>query len=455
MDFPKKICEEKNMAKILIVEDDPDQALTALRGLKESGHTVQMADGVESGIKLLRKMKPEIVITDLMLGENSGLEVLTAARGEKQFPDVIVVTAHPSSETANEAMQRGAYEYLSKPYSIEDLRSQVQHIVERRSLIDQCRRKRKQPSDTNSPDMVVESPTMKKLLHNLEGALARNTTLLLRGESGSGKEQLARYIHSKGPNPDEPFVAINCAALPENLLGSELFGHEKGAFTGADSTRKGAFERAGKGTLLLDEIGDIPLTTQVHLLRALESREIQRVGGDQSISVQARVLCATHRNLEEMVEEETFRQDLFFRINVFPIVIPPLRDRSEDIRAMTKKFLNEFEAPADLIPIEPLLEYHWPGNVRELRNVVENLVIRSFNQEITPEVVESLLLPPSLPTNRDLKEETLSEMEIRKIKEAICLSGGNKSKAAKHLGITRRKLYSRMNVLGIDPEQAE
>ena len=156
-----------------------------------------------------------------------------------------------------------------------------------------------------------------------------------------------------------------------------------------------------------------------------------------------------------MVEEETFRQDLFFRINVFPIVIPPLRDRSEDIRAMTKKFLNEFEAPADLIPIDTLLEYHWPGNVRELRNVVENLVIRSFNQEITPEVVESLLLPPSLPTNSDLKEETLSEMEIRKIKEAIGLSGGNKSKAAKHLGITRRKLYSRMNVLGIDPEQAE
>jgi DNA-binding NtrC family response regulator len=443
----------KLMAKILIVEDDPDQALAALRGLKESGHTVQMADAVASGIKLLQKMKPEIVITDLMLGDESGLEVLAAARREEQFPDVIVVTAHPTSDTAAEAMQGGAYEYLSKPFVMADLRAQIQSILERRSLMAESRRKRS-PKVTRADDMIVESPAMKELLQNLQGALLRTTTLLLRGESGSGKEALARYIHEHGAHAEEPFVAINCAALPENLLGSELFGHEKGAFTGADNQRKGAFERAGSGTLLLDEIGDIPLATQVHLLRALENREIQRVGGDETIPVQARVICATHRNLEQMVSEKTFRQDLFFRINVFPIAIPPLRHRPEDIAALTARFLLEFDAPAELIPLKPFIGYSWPGNVRELRNIVENLVIRSFNQEITERLVSSLLLPPiPAPQAASSGAETLTEMEIRKIREAIAQAGGNKSKAATALGITRRKLYSRMKVLGI--EEAE
>ena len=260
------------MAKIIIVEDEHEQAMFAYRSLKEAGHTVHLAETVSNGIKLIRKHKPEIVITDLMLGDESGLDVITAARQIDPLPDVLMMTAHPTAETANEALRRGAYDYISKPYTREELGDRVRRMDERRGLLQSQR-----PSVKKSDDrLIAESPSMKDLLGRLEGALKRSTTLLIRGPSGAGKELISRYIHTHGPSPEAPFIAINCAALPENLLASELFGHEKGAFTGADRQRKGAFERAGEGTLLLDEIGDIPLTTQVHLLRALENREIHR-----------------------------------------------------------------------------------------------------------------------------------------------------------------------------------
>ncbi|MFT5121987.1 MAG: two-component system response regulator HydG [Kiritimatiellia bacterium] len=439
------------MAKIILVEDEHEQAMFAYRTLKDLGHTVHLAETVANGIKLIRKHKPDIVITDLMLGDETGLDVISAARQVDPLPDVLMMTAHPTAVTASEALRRGAYDYISKPYSREELGDRVRRMVERRQLLDQHRTPVKQVEDR----LIAESPAMKALLVQVEGALKRNTTLLIRGPSGAGKEQVARYIHAHGASPQAPFVAINCAALPENLLASELFGHEKGAFTGADSQRKGAFERAGEGTLLLDEIGDISLSTQVHLLRALESREIMRVGGDQLIPIQARVLCATHRDLEAMVAREQFRQDLYFRINVFPVAIAPLKDRPKDVEALTLKFLADFDAPAQLLDtacLDALKVYRWPGNVRELRNVIENLVIRSFNERVNVAMVNSLLIPLSMPEDDTLEDETLEEMEARRIKEALAQAGGNKSKAAALLGITRRKLYSRFKVLEIEDE---
>jgi two-component system NtrC family response regulator len=249
-------------------------------------------------------------------------------------------------------------------------------------------------------------------------------------------------------------VAINCAAVPENLLASELFGHEKGAFTGATSDRAGAFERASGGTLLLDEIGDIPPSTQIHLLRVIESREVIRVGGSRPVPVRPRLVAATHRDLDELVRAGAFREDLYFRINVFRVQIPPLRDRPADIPDLVKHFLAELGETGDRIPepaMPPLLEYAWPGNVRELRNVVENLVIRSKGNPVTEDMIQAMLEPlMRAGTRRAAEGETLAEMEIRKIQDALREAGGNKSKAAAALGISRRKLYSRMNVLGIE-----
>jgi DNA-binding NtrC family response regulator len=437
------------LAKIIIVEDEHEQAMFAYRSLKDAGHTVHLAETVSNGIKLIRKHKPEIVITDLMLGDESGLDVITAARQIEPLPDVLMMTAHPTAETANEALRRGAYDYISKPYTREELGDRVRRMAERRSLL-----QRQRPPVKKSDDrLIAESPSMKDLLGRLEGALKRSTTLLIRGPSGSGKELISRYIHAHGPSPDAPFIAINCAALPENLLATELFGHEKGAFTGAERQRRGAFERAGEGTLLLDEIGDIPLTTQVHLLRALENREIIRVGGDQPIAIRARVLCATHRDLEAMVADQQFRQDLYFRINVFPVTLSPLRERPDDIEALTQKFVADFDAPEDLLDaacMGALKAYPWPGNVRELRNVIENVVIRSFSEKVNHALVDSLLIPLEFSQDGEPEAETLEEMEIRKIKDALRQAVGNKSKAADILGITRRKLYSRLKVLGIE-----
>ena len=250
------------------------------------------------------------------MGADSGLELLAASRKIRHLPDVVLVTGHPTQQTAEEAMLLGAYEYIKKPYSKDELTNLVRRIVERRSLLETRRARGREAHARDPVCLVANDPIMLELLEMLNDVAPRKTTVLLRGETGTGKEVLTRYLHEQGPTPHGPFVAINCAAIPENLLASELFGHEKGAFTGATASREGAFERASGGTLLLDEIGDIPTATQVHLLRVIESSEVIRVGGSESVRVTPRIVAATHRDIESLVRKGAFREDLYYRINV-------------------------------------------------------------------------------------------------------------------------------------------
>jgi len=437
------------MSKILIVEDDQKLAKVVAMHLRDEGHQIEVAYSLEVACEHLEDFKPTIVITDLMIGDDSGLEILALAKREAQLPDVIFVTGHASTETAAQAMSDGAYEYLSKPFSLEEISHLVKRISERRALVDQQPGKRKRKSSK----LIAASDSMKQILNDLDQVVQLNTTVLIRGESGTGKEEIARFIHREG-DLNQPFVAINCGAIPENLLSSELFGHEKGSFTGASAQRAGAFERADGGILFLDELGDISLSTQVHLLRALETKEATRVGGERPFQFDVRLLAATNKNLEDMIEDGSFREDLYYRLNVYPVELAPLRDRKEDIFPLAYHFLQDFGLPKERTAqasLEPLLDYPWPGNIRELRNVAENIFIRSLKQEITSDLVKQLLPKSRAPQNGTTSTPTtLEEAESQQILEALDSSKGNKTEAAKLLGITRRRLYSRMKILGLD-----
>ena len=440
------------MAAILIVEDDRPLADTTARGLRESGHEVAVAYTLEEGLNRLRDRVPEVVITDLMLADRSGLDLLIKARAAPHPPDVILVTAHATALTAAQAMQQGAYEYIVKPYGIEELRAVVHRVCGRRALVASSP---SAPDPAGAADPIAASPQMRETLDLAREVAASPSTVLLRGESGTGKEEVARYVHRNSPRAGGPFVAINCGAIPENLLASELFGHEKGAFTGAVARRAGAFERASGGTLLLDEIGDISIATQVHLLRAIELREIVRVGSDKAVTVDVRLIAATHRDLEAMLREGTFREDLYYRVNVVAIPVPPLRNRPDDIPALARHFVRQLGGdPGRLTAaaLETMQSYTWPGNVRELRNIVENLLIRARGAAVTAELAASIL-----PTGRRAPSSpavlpetgTLEEVEAARIRAALAASNGNKARAARALGISRRRLYSRMQILGI------
>ena len=439
------------MAKILIVEDNIPLRKIASEYLGNEGHEVSVATDEESGLAQLNCSSPAIVITDLMLESGSGINVLKEARAQSEPPEVILVTAHATSHTAAQAMQEGAYEYLTKPYSLEEIGNIVKRIVARRKLVGQAG-KASQPAGESS-EIIAMSAKMRHVLQLADDVVSSTTSILLRGESGTGKEVVARYLHGNSPRKDSAFVAVNCGAIPESLLATELFGHEKGAFTGANDRKIGAFERANGGTLLLDEIGDVSLSTQVHLLRVLESREITRVGGSEPVHVDVRLIAATHQDLEAMIRSQTFREDLYYRLNVYPIMIPPLRDRRDDIPALTDFFLRQWGSDAGRVEdgaLRMLTEYTWPGNVRELRNVSETLMIRAKGGMITAELLRSVL-PESPPkTTEKQGHETLHELESRRIREALEATNGNKTEAAKLLGISRRRMYSRLKILGIE-----
>jgi DNA-binding NtrC family response regulator len=441
------------MAKILVVEDDWSLADMTARGLRESGHEVTVAGTLDEGLRQIEESVPDLVITDLMLDDKSGLDMLRQARDLPQPPEVILITAHPTALTAAQAMQGGAYEYLTKPYSLAELNAIIERVCARRSLVAAAT---PMSGASGKRELIAESAAMKETLALADEAAASASTVLLRGESGVGKEEVAMFIHSRSPRANEPFIAINCGAMPESLLASELFGHEKGAFTGAVSRRAGAFERAAGGTLLIDEIGDIPAATQIHLLRAIEAREITRVGSDKTVRLDVRLLAATHRNLEELLRDGKLREDLYYRINVITIQIPPLRERRADVPPLAHHFVRQSGATPDRLSpqaLEILQAYTWPGNVRELRNIVENLLIRSRGATISAELVSSVLptttTVPSAGESPSSSEDTLEEMEAARIREALRAASGNKASAARALGISRRRLYSRIKILDI------
>ncbi len=442
-------------AKLLIIDDERRMCAVLKAAFENKNMAVTTADSGEAAMAALSVNQFDVVLSDIKMPGMSGLDVLVKVKEKNPETEVLLMTAYADTQTAVQAMKNGAYDYIIKPFEIDDLRNKISNILEKRQLKAENRNLKTQLKNRFSiKNMVGKSGAMQHVYQLIDKVSASDATVLVRGESGTGKELVAKAIHHASPRRDEPFIAINCSALPENLLESELFGYEKGAFTGADKRKLGLFEAAENGTIFLDEIGDMTPATQVKILRALQSREIVHLGGTQTIPVHARTIAATNKNLEEAVKQNTFREDLYYRINVFPIFLPPLRKRKEDIPDLVTHFLQMQNTAPDTIEskaIRLLMEYAWPGNVRELENIIERALIMSSGKRIT-----IMDLPPHLRGEEELPlqieqdaEEllTMKEMEKRMIQRALARAEGNKTRAAGLLGITRRQLYSKMERL--------
>jgi DNA-binding NtrC family response regulator len=446
------------MARILIVDDEKSQNVTMRLLLEGEGHQVVDAPGGAEALAALARESFDLVLTDLRMSPVDGLAVIEGARRESPGTPVIMLTAYADLDTAVEAMRRGAVNYLRKPWKMEEVKLAVSRALEGAAIAREGRAWRREAQRAaGAAGLLGRSPAMARLRDLVERIAPSDATVLIRGESGSGKEVAARAIHEASARAAGPFVAVNCAAIPENLLESELFGYRRGAFTGADEDREGLFEAARGGTLLLDEIGEAGPGVQAKLLRVLAERRINRVGDPREREVDVRVLAATNRPLEDAIREGRFREDLYYRLLVIPVDIPPLRERPGDVEILADHFLAGFGRreglTADLQ--RRLRAYGWPGNVRELRNVIERAHILAGPQPVGEEHV--MLDVGSSPRRRaDVADASgglaLEDHERRLIRAALQRAGGNKTEAAKMLGITRRTLYSRLNLLGLDAD---
>jgi DNA-binding NtrC family response regulator len=449
------------MPTILIIEDEAKMRRLLELNLGEDGFKTLSAGDAEAGLKLLASEPVHLVLTDLKLPGMSGLEFLQRAKRETPALPIVVMTAFGSVETAVEAMKAGASDYVLKPFSLEEMRMVVHKELDHSRLQEENRSLREALGQKYShPNIVARSPKMQEVLATVERVAPTNSTVLLGGESGVGKDLIARAIHEKSRRSSGPFVKINSTAIPENLLESELFGYEKGAFTGAIASKPGKFELADKGTLFLDEIGDVPPAIQVKLLRVLQEREFERLGGTRTIKVDVRLLAATNRDLRAALEQGTFREDLYYRLNVVPLDIAPLRERKEDIPDLATLFLARFanESGRHLRGIVPeamqiLLAYYWPGNVRELQNVIERACALATGPELKAGDIQ-LDVPrhrSGAANERFLPDGmTLDQWEDEMIREALKRSGGNKSQAARLLGLSRNALRYRLSKIGIE-----
>jgi DNA-binding NtrC family response regulator len=431
------------MARVLVVDDEPRLGKLAAEMLELDGHDVVRTTGGREALVRLAAERFEVVVTDLRMPEVDGLAVLRAARALAAPPEVILMTAFGSAESAVEAMRAGAADYVTKPFSMDELRLRVRRLAGQRAA--EARSERLLARLV--PDLCAESPAMRAALEAARQVAASDATVLLLGESGTGKSRLARYIHYTSRRAAGPIVEVHCAALPETLLEGELFGHEKGAFTGATQRKPGHLAAADGGTLFLDEIGEITPATQVRLLRFLQERRFVPLGATAERAVDARVVAATHRDLAAAVREGRFREDFLYRLNVFSIVVPPLRDRPEDVVPIAERFLASRGLPAGkLSPAarDRLLGHAWPGNVRELENALERALILAGEGEILP----AHLAVGGGPVRSRGVGELLGEgfdldaFELELIHAALERAGGNKTHAARLLGITRRRLYS-------------
>ncbi len=459
---------------ILLVEDK-DSLRTMLRhALEAQGHSVAEARDQPEAIAALQAARPGVVLSDLRLPSGDGFGVLRAAKELDPELPVIVMTAFGSIQDAVAAMKEGALDFLAKPVDPEHLLLMVARaLAQRRLATENILLKEELAARRGAPQIVGEDPKLKQVSLTLQRAAGTDTTVLLEGESGTGKELFARTLHALSQRTDGPFVAINCAAIPETLLETELFGHEKGAFTGAATRKPGKFELAHRGTLFLDEIGELPLALQAKILRALEERKFERVGGTSLLSVDVRVVAATNRNLRAAVAARQFREDLFFRLSVFPITIPPLRERHSDIPMLAKYFIDRFcrdlnKKPLSLAPsaIDELRKYQWPGNVRELQNCIERAVILTEGDSIharhlslsfrdaapapsqnggSPWDLIDLSGPMGAATAR-----VVAEVERRKIQSALVESGGNRAKAADSLQIGFKTFTAKLREHGLE-----
>ena len=454
------------MPTILIIEDEAKLRRLLELNLGDDGFKTLSAGDAETGLKLLTSEPVHLVLTDLKLPGISGLDFLHKAKEQNDALPIVVMTAFGSVETAVEAMKAGASDYVLKPFSLAEIRIVVHKELDHSRLQEENRSLREALGQKYShPNIVARSPKMQEVLATVERVAPTNSTVLLGGESGVGKDLIAHVIHEKSRRASGPFVKINSTAIPENLLESELFGYERGAFTGAATSKPGKFELADKGTLFLDEIGDVPPATQVKLLRVLQEREFERLGGTRTIKVDVRLLAATNRDLRAALEQGTFREDLYYRLNVVPIDIAPLRERKEDIPDLANLFLARFskdsgrDAASQVHGITPaamqmLLSHYWPGNVRELQNVIERACALAAAPELG--VGDIQLDTPRARAGASTNDRflpdgmTLDQWEDEMIREAIKRASGNKSQAARLLGLSRNALRYRLSKIGID-----
>lgn len=455
------------MEKILIVEDKESMAQMLRETLELEGYEIIIArDGAE-GIRIIRENKADVVLTDLKLPRKDGIEVLKISKDENPLIPVIVMTAFGSVETAVNAMKLGAYDFITKPVDTDYLLLLIKRSLKNRRLVtENLLLKDALSYQVGIPHIIGKSPSMIKIAEDIQKVAATKTTALLSGESGTGKELFARAIHDLSPRKEYPFVPVNCAAIPGELLESELFGYEKGAFTGAGERKPGKFELANKGTVFLDEIGEMDMALQTKVLRALQEGEIDRVGGTNPVKVDIRIIAASNRDLEAAVAENTFRQDLFYRINVFPIHIPPLRDRKEDIPLLAEYFISrcaaEMNIPTKDITgdaVDVLKSYPWKGNVRELENVIERTMILCEGKTITQKDLGATLTVSSPETLGDIAmdgtldqvaKEALRIVESRRIRKALEDTHGNKTKAAEMLKVSYKTLLTKIKEYKIE-----
>lgn len=433
--------------KVLIADDEPLMLRFMSNLLKRHGKEVSLAENGKEAIQLLEKESFDLIITDMKMPMKDGLDVLKCAKGNAL---VVLATAHGTVESAVEAMKLGAFHYLIKPFSPEALESILEKAEEHLRLVQENTFYRNGAKSS----LIAESPSMKRILQDLEKIAKAHASVFITGESGTGKEVIAAAIHERSLRSEHPFIKVNCAAIPETLLESEFFGHERGSFTGAHARKTGRFELADRGTLLLDEVTEIPLSLQPKLLRAIQEQEFERVGGTRPIKVNLRFLATSNRNMQEAIESKIFREDLYYRLNVVPIQIPPLRERREDILPLANHFLEKFchENHKALksfkeSAVKKLLDYPWPGNVRELANIIERTVVLDFD----PAIDESHLYLDSTvtaPSRNISKGMTLHEMEKRFILETLEANHQNRTKTADMLKISVRTLRNKLHEYG-------
>ncbi len=446
---------------ILVADDESSQRVVLVGYLKQKGYEVLEAKSADEAIETAKNSIIDIILTDYKMPGKSGLDLLREVKKINPEISVVIITAFGTIEDAVKAMKEGAYDYLTKPIDLDELDLLVKRMVERQQLLSENRMLKEQLSDKYKlSGIIAESKKMEEVLSVAARVAESKASVLLRGESGTGKELLAKAIHFASPRKDKPFIAVNCAALNENLLESEIFGHEKGAFTGADKQRIGRFELADGGTLFLDEVGDLPLSTQVKLLRVLQEQKFERVGSSKTISVDVRVIAATNRDLSLLIQESRFRDDLYYRLNVVTIEIPPLRQRREDVKPLiefySRKFSEETKYPNlsfSKEAMDKLLKYDYPGNVRELENIIHRAVVLSRNELVTAdEIAGNLDIQPSeqelQSAGMDLNRQ-VEQLEKKLVMKALDETKGNQTQAANLLGISERNLRYRLNKWGL------
>jgi two-component system, NtrC family, nitrogen regulation response regulator NtrX len=449
-------------AQLLIVDDEANTLASLSRAFRLAGHEATVCDNAPKALELAKSREFDLILSDVVMPGRDGLALLEDLKASGVSAPVVMMSGQAHIEMAVRATRLGALDFLEKPLSTEKLLLTVENALKLKRLE---RENQQLKAQLGKHEIVWQGEAMRRVMAQIERVAASETRVCICGETGTGKELAARTLHEQSPRRNGPFITLNCAAVPAELIESELFGHEKGSFTGAAARHIGKFEQANQGTLLLDEIGDMPLTMQAKLLRVLEEGEVERIGGDRPISVDVRVVVATHRNLEELVREGKFRQDLFHRVYVFPLMLPPLRDRSDDVPALVEHFSRQVCAQNGWKPMQfsadavaALQGYAWPGNVRELRNVVERLMLLAVNRQVDAATVELALpqmpAPSALSPAGGVLSERTAEFERQAILTELKRHGQHITNTARALGLERSHLYKKCQQLGIDLRSA-